>query len=107
MNKPTKDEIKTWEAFADHFAKHSTSGTATDKKRWKFCPECGEKLGDEWKFCSKCGTKVGSWSIAQPVHPWMTPLPYYEPRCIYPLKTRHTVQPYPICGDDIKASGTC
>lgn len=24
----------------------------------KYCPECGEKLGDEAKFCKNCGKKL-------------------------------------------------
>ena len=27
--------------------------------RWKFCPECGEKLKDGWAYCAKCGMEIG------------------------------------------------
>ncbi len=48
-------------------------------KPWKFCPECGNKLGDGWKFCSGCGMAV--MHSSPPMQVW--PYPIY-PRCPEP-----------------------
>ncbi len=48
-------------------------------KQWKFCPDCGTKLGDGWKFCSDCGNPV--MHSAPPMQVWPTypiyPQPWY------------------------------
>ena len=46
----------------------TTNGTSTvttglfltTVAKWKFCPQCGEKLAEEWKFCAECGLAIGS-----------------------------------------------
>ena len=48
-----QDEMSKLQALADKYAN-------SPNPRWKFCPECGLKLGDKWEYCSKCGTKVGA-----------------------------------------------
>lgn len=75
----TEGSIKDFYAYMDMA---STTTTTSTSKRWKFCPECGVRLGKKWKFCSDCGTEVGSWSFMGPITPYYVPytVPYYPQR---------------------------
>lgn len=40
--------------------------------QWKFCPDCGAKLGVGWNFCGQCGCRLHG---APPVTYWPAQIP--------------------------------
>ena len=35
-----------------------TTGNLSTTKRWNFCPNCAEKIGETWKYCAGCGQAI-------------------------------------------------
>ena len=44
-----------------------TPGYPLSTPAWKFCPQCGTKLGTDWRFCAECGSPLNQITI------WQTP----------------------------------
>ena len=60
---------------------NSISGNATfsiSGTRWKFCTDCGTKLGETWKHCAECGKLIGFASLPF-VSGTGTPVAYPKP----------------------------
>lgn len=58
-----------------------TSGTVTTgtfsyppANAWKFCPQCGVKLGSGWNFCTGCGTCVSPYQNQALPFAWKPPM---------------------------------